>query len=357
MTVKRQKMNLLAALMFAPAIALVAGFAINVAIGAETETAGNNLSFPVIWSDGVAKSLRGTFDDPMFAGEFLVDEEDTWYLQQDEFNAWQAESFDAAASGVPITVAILDWGDNLVAKDWTTNSVVRVETVLYQDISASPMTGFTMKHLWGEGVDEMWGTNTIEYASAEATVYSGCARLTIQKLAGDPDARDLAWNASDGVWQGDAEAPDFIGGVWEGGDGPGYYSAEINIPGKVIYGYNWRVKQLHPEDTAGDYRLTFSLSPECGDAGATFNTSFDADTQILVSEEEEVAAEAEDGDEGGDTGGGVGMVDVANQLTYIDVHIVEATGSGGGGGGGNGEPGGGGNGGPGGSGGKGRPDR
>jgi len=337
MTIKRYKLTLLAALMFAPALV----------VGAETETAGNNLSFPVIWSDGVAKALRGEFGLPVFDGESHEDEDGTWYLQQDELNAWQAGSFDAAMAGVPISVDMIDWGDNLEAKDWTTNSVVRVETVLYQDISASPMLGFTMKHLWGEGVDEMWGTNEVTYASPEATVYSGCARLTIQKLTGEPDERDLEWDADDGQWYGDAEAPDFIGGVWEGGDGPGYYSAEINIPGKVIYGYNWRVKKLHPEDTAGDYRLTFSLSEECG----TLNTVFDGETVVLVSEEEDIAAEAEEGDEGGDTGGGVGMVDVTNQLTYIDVHIVQATGSGGGGGGGKGGPGGGGGG------GKGRPSR
>jgi hypothetical protein len=341
---KSYNTKLLAALMLAPAMVL----------GAETETAGNNLSFPVIWSDGAAKALRGEFGLPMFAGEVLVDEEGTWYLQQDEFNAWQAESFDAAVSGVPITVDVVDWGDNLEAKDWTTNSVVRVETVLYQDISTSPMLGFTMKHLWGEGVDEMWGTNTVEYDSLEATVYSGCARLTIQKLDGEPDERDLAWIPDAGLWEGlHAQEPDFIGGAWEGGDGPGYYSAEINIPGKVIYGYNWRVKQLHadPDDTAGDYRLTFSLNPFClEDAGVALNTFFDAETQILVSEEEEVVTEAEDGDEDGETGGGVAVVDVDNNLTYIDVHIVEATGSGGGGGGGKGGPGGSG-------GGKGRPSR
>lgn len=349
MTSKAYNLTLLAALMFAPAFAA----------GAETETAGNNLSFPVIWSDGVAKTLRGDPAYPVFGGEFVPDDTDPsvlWFLQQDELNAWQADSFDAALAASPIAVDMIDWGDNLEAKDWTTNSVVRVETVLYQDLTDEPygpsMTGFEMKHLWGDGTDEMWGTNTVQYDSAEATVYSGCARLTIQKLTGEADERALAWNAADGLWDGDAEAPDFIGGVWEGGDGPGYYSAEINIPGKVIYGYNWVVKKLHPEDTAGDYRLTFSLNPFCPeDAGVALNTSFDEATQVLIPVEEEVVAEAEDGEEGGDTGGGVGVVDVTNQLTYIDVHIVQATGSGGGGGGGKGGPGGGGGG------GKGRPSR
>jgi uncharacterized membrane protein YgcG len=301
---------------------------------AEAEAAGNNLSFPVIWSDGYAKALRGTFGEPAFNGEYFTDEFGVnWYLQQDMLNSWQAESTVPLAA---LYVDEIDWGDNLEAKDWTTNSVVRVETVLYQN--ADPlMEAFTMQQLWGQGVDEMWGTNTATYLSPQATVYSNCARLTIQKLTVPRETPPVvSWNSGAGQWEGDVEAPDFIGGVWEAGDGPGYYSAEINIPGKVIYGYNWRVKKLHPSDTAGDYRLTFSLSQDCG----MLNTYFDADTLVQVSEEEGVTTEAEDGDEGGDTGGGIGMVDYGNNLTYIDVRIVNATGSGGGGGGGGGGPGG-----------------
>lgn len=348
--------NVLVWLLLAPVVVFAAKGGIPgkpVSAEAEAEAAGNNLSFPVIWSDGYAKALRGTFGAPMFTGEYFTDELGVnWYLQQDLLNAWQAESFELTPGVDPmLAVHYIDWGDNLEAKDWTTNSVVRVETVLYQDVAG--MEAFTMQQLWGQGVDEMWGTNTAIYDSTQATVYSHCARMTIQKLTVPRETPPaVSWNPATGQWDGQAETPDFIGGVWEAGDGPGYYSAEINIPGKVIYGYNWRVKKLHPANTAGDYRLTFSLSQDCG----MLNTLFDGDTEVLVSEEEEVTTESEDGDEGGDTGGGVGMVDPANNLTYIDVRIVEATGSGGGGGGGGGNgPGGGGGGSGGGGGGGGGP--
>ena len=83
------------------------------------------------------------------------------------------------------------------------------------------------------------------------------------------------------------------------------------------------------------------------------NTFFDSNTKILVAEEvveekADVLAEAEEGDRGG-----VGVMDVDNNLTYMDILITPKTkgggkgsggsGSGGSGGGndGNGFPGGG----------------
>ena len=38
-------------------------------------------------------------------------------------------------------------------------------------------------------------------------------------------------------------------------DGPGSYGAELNVQGKVVYGYVWTTRGL----TAGEYRLTFSI--------------------------------------------------------------------------------------------------
>jgi hypothetical protein len=123
--------------------------------------------------------------------------------------------------------------------------------------------------------------------------------------------------------------------VYEGGDGPGYYSAEINVKGKVIYGYTWNVRRLHddtpvPPDTspnaAGDYRITFSFDAECG-TDVLLNTFFvDGVTQILQPAEE-VAALEEEGEEPG--GGAVGVLvpydqlTGAGNLTYMDVRILE----------------------------------
>ncbi len=78
------------------------------------------------------------------------------------------------------------------------------------------------------------------------------------------------------------------------------------------------------------------------------NTFFDANTKILLAEEEDTVEE--DGETEHDRGG-IGVMDVANNLTYMDILITPKTkgggkggvGSGGSGGGndGNGFPGGG----------------
>jgi hypothetical protein len=323
--------------------------------GKGEDEGGNNLSFPVIWSDGAELALRGD-DGEVFEGccfcedycnpdleQSLCPEDPDythggcgkphWYLQQDTGNEWQAQSADWSAS--PVFVDWVDWGDNLEAKDWSLKSVVRVEMVLYQDLG-SPMTGFTMAHLWGQGPDEMWGCNALPYESEQATVYSGCARLTIQKLT--DDYADLTWNSSTGEWTGDVGRTIYNSGVWEGGHGPDLrteYSAEINVPGKVIYGYNWMVPRNN--DGEGYYRITFSLEEDDGVTGLLLNTFFTDETQITPSTEGEEATEAEPG------GGGVAAIDHEKNLTYIDVYIQDSPGgSGGDEGGGNGpeEPGG-----------------
>jgi len=190
-----------------------------------------------------------------------------------------------------------------------------------------------------------------------ATVYSHNARFTIQKI----NATDLGqlegnveWNEVTKSWEGIAGAEDLINdplfnmAVYQAGDGPGFYNAEINVKGKIIYGYTWKVRNLNEGD--GYYRLTFSFD---NDGQVPLNTFFDSNTKILVAEEvveekADVLAEAEEGDRGG-----VGVMDVDNNLTYMDILITPKTkgggkgsggsGSGGSGGGndGNGFPGGG----------------
>jgi hypothetical protein len=284
---------------------------------------GNCLSLPVIWSEGVTKDLRGAYGTPLFAGETFTDVNGVvWYVQQDEENIWQAESADGSAA--PVHVTSIDWGDNLEAHPWTIRSIVRTEAVLYQDISAAPMLGFEMAHLWGTGTSEMWGTNGIEYLSASATVYSGVARYTIQKLEVDPyddvtglpidnAMLGLAWDAVEGQWTGPVGATLYNSAVWEaeGVDGKALasiYSAEINIPGKVIYGYNWNVRKMN--DGLGYYRITFSMDAVGGkEVPIPCNTFF---TEGVTSVKLSASVE----------GGGIGVIDFANNLTYIDVEII-----------------------------------
>ena len=120
------------------------------------------------------------------------------YLQKDSNNIWQAGTADwTLLSNEPLAVRWIDWGDNLESVDWYTKSQVRTEVVLFQDLpmrirqgTAGDMLEYEMRHVSGWGIDEVHG---LAYARGEAagpilgpgtraTVYSHCARLTIQKL-------------------------------------------------------------------------------------------------------------------------------------------------------------------------------
>lgn len=353
--------------------------------GGDEETAGNNLSFPVLWSEGVTKTLPGTpAMTPILQGEWWYwwglsgtdpnivplscapDPDDTIYcddgiagqatgdlpgtgavrayLQKDLKNTWQADSADASAA--PLVVDWIDWGDNLESADWYTTSQVRTEVVLFQDL-ATPMLEYGMRWLSGMGIDEVHGVATAgdpptaeiatyDYVATfpRATVYSPCARLTLQKLLvprEDTRLATLTWDPTEG-WAGEGlvNPPIFNSAVHEALDGPGYFNAEINVKGRIIYGYTWNVKKLNDMTggtPAGDYRITFSFDETCG--SVALNTFFepgveggDPGTRLMVPlEEEEVTADAE-----GDEGGATAIIDFTNNLTYIDVRILGRTG-------------------------------
>ena len=303
--------------------------------GGETSV-GNNLSFPVIWSDGVTKTLRGTMLVPVLEGQSVTDADGTWYLQQDPNNTWQAENVDGTAA--PVNVSWVDWGDNLEGKPWPVGQQLRVETTLLEDLTTA-MQGYTMKVLYGSGSTEMQGTNGVAYDSTQAIIYSGAARLTIQRidptLAYDPN-NVPTWDAATSRWTGSAVIPNpsstdgtfYNMAVFQTGDGPGFYAGEINVGGKIVYGYNWKTTGY----AAGTYRLTFSLDKagfEAANPGMTLNTFFDAGSQILPSAEGEAVTPA------AETGGtAVEAIDVANQLSYLDVVLTGSQGGKGGRGGG-----------------------
>jgi len=315
-----------------PAVALTAVLlgAGGAAGGGQEETAGNNLSLPVIWGESAQLPLRGIWNSPVFDGEYTLVGNVPYYEQQDPFNSWQAES-KSYSQWLPVTW--IDWGDNLESQDWKTTSKVRIETVLYKDLGVADWTGFIwpkmlgfeMAYLYGAGTTEIWGTNGLTYLSDQATIYSDHARLTIQKVAdvGVLQNGDLTWDTSSNQWVGaDVQEPDFNGGCWEDIDGPGGYSAEINVSGKAIYGYNWDVRTTSNGE-AGVYRITFSLDPNYG--SAPLRTLIDSSAQIkptTVEGETSILLTKGPGGGGGKTGGGgTAMIDPANNLTYIEVTI------------------------------------
>ena len=340
------------------------------------EAAGNNLSFPVIWAEGIAKTLRtppanigegeyllaGTWwyvwgpepidpDSPIYscapspADEFLcVDQTEPGtldpglykgWVQKDAQNFWEA--YNADAIGV-VEVDSIDWGDNLESIDWTIQSRVRTELVLYE-VMPEPVLQYPMRHVSGWGADEVHGLqtdldNVIQFQNVtgtQATVYSTHTRMTIQKLIverDDPSITDLVWNPETAQWVGEGiiNEPIFSNSLSEAGDGPGYFNAEVNVKGKIMYGYTWDMKKLN--EGTGDYRITYSFD---GDITTGLNTFFTESTGIIVADEEvTTTAEGESG--------GVGVLDAAQNLTYMDIRIVGRTTGGGGGnsGGGNG---------------------
>ena len=347
--------------------------------GGSEPTAGNNLSYPVVWADeNYKKVLRGTpamvpitngtwwwwwgliegsegspdipltcppdpdnndFCDDGHVGlvtgdvpgaGYPADALRKAYLQKDLNSTWQAGTT-AAPIGTNVDIEWLDWGDDLESKDWTLKSMVRIEHVLSEAVE-TPMLEYVMRHTSGWGTDEVHGLSvmptgqTVEWVdNSLPTVYSACARLTIQRLTvarDDPEVDLLMWDAETHQWTGSGvTGPLFNKAVYEAADGPGFYSAEINVKGKIIYGYTWNVKTLN--QGVGDYRITFSFdSTGCPALTNTFITS---GTQIVLPEEEEEAV-IEVEPEGG---GGIGVLRPDLNLTYMDIRLTNTKGGGG----------------------------
>lgn len=266
------------------------------------------------------------------------------HVQRDLNNSWQA---DWAVPSSQVDVGTIDWGDNIESHTWSTKQrQIRVEVGLTKSLD-STLTGDLMAYLSGKGQTELWGVvspdsipgTPVTYESAEATVFSPCARLGIQKVfadAGDPGTPPgdvLTWNAASAQWDGPAFTV-FNGAVWEGfgSDGPTTkFAAEVNVKGKIVYGFNWKINDMVLPPSyrkVGWYRLTFSMDGTAADGKqcGTFplNTSL-ANAVIAVSEEEEEASAAEAGGEE-PASGFTAHVDPVNNLTYIDVYLVPGLG-------------------------------
>ena len=302
-----------------PAVTLAKGPGGGGGGGGHTEPTGNNLSFPVIWSEGTTLALRGVMEQATLTVPYHDYQIDCGggvpgypYAQKVEGNAWQAEN--VTVTGLVeggVIVNEIDWGDSFKSVDMKVGRPVRVELSLYKTQLEPPMTAFSMVMLANpSSPDEVQGACAAElnngltafvYESTEATVYSPHSKVVIQKVTGPT----LAWDGT--KWIGDVENPVSV-----------TFAGELNVGGKVIYGLSqggWK-----PTAT-GDYRITFYLPLDK-------NTKFDVNTIIRVSTETEAVVTEEGGDVGGEA-----YVDWVNNLTYIDVTVV-----GGGGGGGGGRP-------------------
>lgn len=257
---------------------------------------GSNLSFPVVFADNygvtglpITGSWPGTgpftppptFDFntglrplstevldtfPFYDSRTAVSIGGTVYYPQASASTWQAE-WRANPSQATQDV-VVDWGDSLLSKTYTSNSLVRVETVLKQDATTGvtdTMSAYRMALISGTGITELQGTSGQVYASTERNVFAVNARLKIEKLD--------ALGAVEAVVYDKAVYEGF--GATEEGSGSGgstalkAYAAEINQGGSVVYGLNFRVGNVTGVSKTGQYRITFSLDPQATVGGAT----------------------------------------------------------------------------------------
>jgi uncharacterized protein YjdB len=290
---------------------------------------GNNLSWPVVFSEGIGITGLGVDEDtglrprpeesqtvpslPFWSPDNQPDYAGQYYEQQGA-NTWQAEWVDGTPSGVQSTSVF--WGDNLTHHTWNTHSVIRIEHALTA-IDPSTLQGFPMSYLYGSGPSEMQGSDG-SLGPFQPTVYSVMPELVLQKL--DNDTREVIHEIDVGS---------IAGGL--GQDGPGFYSAEVNVGGKVIYGYNWFLRNASLPDGVHKYgwwRIIFRLRDQADVGGVSVfrNTSLDVcgNTEVVSSSEE------------GETLTYTPQIDPATQTTWLDIWVDQAGGGGGGGSGGGG---------------------
>jgi hypothetical protein len=407
------------------------------------EAASNNLSYPVIWSDGVMKpdfvqsgapwrfetvyeDALGFYTDVGAGPVYCVGEEDiippetidadvlcyygrlneglseedgepvltgdpqVWWLQQRQpYNQWQVFNTVDPDPVTPVVVTGVDTGDLLESSLVIKAKQIRTEFTLFKnvegdtdftgfreeygclllendpDAGTSPSNCFAAHSMSGavpgtdQSIAETQGTesltrdlmvdprtvktaknyfdHTIPVLGVEseeppdprivpiepplgidATVYSACARLIIQKVTGDPAS--LYWDSDEGNWmpRSAANTPCVDISAWDGS-----YSAEINAGGSIIYGYNWNTKFY--AEGAGAYRITFLLEGDADDGGGCthpLNTVFD-DSSMSVNVGERRPATLLSASALGGTRGEGGAV-------FVDVEIGTSGGGGGG---------------------------
>jgi hypothetical protein len=296
---------------------LSAALAVRVSGESET-TAGNNLSVPVIFAEGIGvtgellgtgNGLRPTAEEgiavdalPFFYGANKPD--CGVYFCQGGANVWQAQWLDGSALGVQS--AEVKWGDNLTHHQFDTHTMLRVEVSLTA-WSSPTMTGYNMPYAIGQGPDQMQGTDG-STAAMVPSIYAVTPRLIIQKL--DDVTREPV-------------ATVFDGAVWQkfGTEGPGGFGAEVNVAGAVVYGFNFVIRDVGlPSEfhRFGWWRITFQLDNSAQVAGATVLRNVSLDQLSAVSAEEEPPLYTP-------------QLDPANQKSWLDIEVKSAKAGGGGG--------------------------
>jgi hypothetical protein len=285
--------------------------------GSHEESAVNNLSFPVIAMDGfgissVAESLAVPYAGayPGLTAEQIayLEANGPWYPQKTEGNKWAAEFEDQLTA---VDVSFVNWGDNIESVNPALRRPFRLEVTLYKNLETS-MTAYTMAELeYPSSSNELQGTNGITYESEYATIVSNQPKLLVQFL-GTIDPDDLLWDETEDRWYAETGDPEDISVS---------FAPELNVGGRYIFGASvggWK------PDTLGAYRITFYIP---GTSGVSLANADVDNFPPLHPESGALAAEADEGDEGGvATPAVVGD----KNLTYVDVEVIAKGGGGGG---------------------------
>lgn len=314
------------------------------------------------WLDAVACTLADAPCDGLPV--------DRVYWQKEEANLWSAQAT-GIADNIPVNVRFLEWGDSIESTTWTETSNLRVETQPFIDLGQDPrdeipagtQLGFQMWHAEGQGINEQWGVRVTENAGAQGLPYAyqspyaiingGTATLYLSKLfpesademGGCPGAGDSGLVYPEGypfvrIWLGTGWSESC---TWDVVD----YTLELSVSGKYVHGYNWRMREVPnplspqvcgsdpPWSETGWWRLTFVPNGGVDKMAFAENTVLSGpDFPLATPTDISLLAEEDDGDDETDVPKYQPFLDVANNLTYIDLCIAPKVKSGGGGGGG-----------------------
>jgi hypothetical protein len=260
------------------AMAAIAALAVGgtSAIAAEEEGYGNNLSMPVVFAEGYgltgmmtqeyttyptateddglrprtnAEALPFTetgdpapYLDPL--DEYVLDEV-TYYMQKGP-SVWKAYAKDGATDKK--VAAKVYFGDNLTGHQWTTNvKIIHLEMGLQREMATAALT-YPMTSLYGDKMNEVFGTTGAPTTGTTATVYTPMGRLVIQKLNKKHQPIDKVF--SQAIYQG------------YGVDGEGKFATEVTGSGTLSYAYNWRPAATDDYGRAGWWRISFKIDEQ-----------------------------------------------------------------------------------------------
>jgi hypothetical protein len=310
----------------------------------ETATDAEYPNKSCVGTDGIFWDKADTRCINLCAGQTI----ERMYWQKVPGQTWKSEVDGVFSSE---TAEYVDWGDALESRTVSATSVARVETMPFDLDASEPQLfrdGFEMWHVFGTGKTEMWGARVTDsaplahytYESPYAIIHTGNARLNLAKLS--PGAVTCPSTASvegsspyDGVGDGETlPVWDSTTKTWSDAlftaDLP--YSAELNIQGKYVYGYNWTLKTFNAGgyDKAGWWRLTFYAD----DVGFTDATIIGPPAVPTATANLPLLTMAAGGDiePAAETEGRLYVARVRgapDNLTFIDVCISAARGGGG----------------------------